>query len=87
MGFLWDLYNSLADNEKSADCRLLLNRVAGYEKVSEKNNCRLNETANTDKRKTMQKKKTKKKEGKQRMKTENEIRSFLTKIRKGRKER
>ena len=60
MGFLWDLYNSLSDNEKSADCRLLLNRAAGYEKVSEKNNCRLNETANTDKRKTMQKKKTKK---------------------------
>lgn len=41
MGFLWDIYNSLADDQKSADSKTLFNSKTAYKKTTENNSYKI----------------------------------------------
>lgn len=46
MGFLWDIYNSLADEQKSADSKALFDGKTAYGKTAENNSYKMDGNRN-----------------------------------------
>lgn len=53
MGFLWDIYNSLADEQKSVDSKMLFDSKAPYGKTAENNSYKMDRNRNKKPRGSM----------------------------------
>lgn len=53
MGFLWEIYNSLADGQKSEDSKLLFDSKTAYGKTAENNSYKMDRNRNKKPREFM----------------------------------